>query len=339
MVILYHTANFCCDIGLPSFKGLPIFRKGHESVLMFFSLSGFLIIRQLYLERKNTQTISLLNFYKKRALRILPVYYLVFVIGLLHCYVIIPSFESTQNTYSNLWETILLGGTFLANILSSDFQPINIIQVLWSLGIEEQFYLLIAPILLFIPSHKILHFLSLFTIAYLLIFFNKHFAFLKHYSLYFYFFSAGGVASILELEFLTFTRFKWVRYFTLLILFIYFTSDLFFVNLSNSRYYIFSVFLFSISIGLFSTESIGIFDNNPIRFLGERSYGIYMYHAIVLNIIGAFYFILNPLNYLSPLMSIIICNFLTFITTTVIACISYTYYEKKFLNLKASHTL
>lgn len=49
---------------------------GFYPMLMFFTLSGFLITYQLEVEKTKTNTISITHFYKNRALRILPLFYL-----------------------------------------------------------------------------------------------------------------------------------------------------------------------------------------------------------------------------------------------------------------------
>ncbi len=52
LVIIFHIAQFNENRNFPFFNKLAIFNKGEEAVYMFFSLSGFLIIKQLFIEKK-----------------------------------------------------------------------------------------------------------------------------------------------------------------------------------------------------------------------------------------------------------------------------------------------
>ena len=62
LVIIFHIPLFMNNRGLPAFDSLSIFHRGSEAVYMFFSLSGFLIIRQLYIEKEKFGQINLKNF-------------------------------------------------------------------------------------------------------------------------------------------------------------------------------------------------------------------------------------------------------------------------------------
>ena len=52
------------------------FTSGHLGVMLFFTLSGFLITYLLFVEKTNFNTINIKEFYIRRALRIWPIYYL-----------------------------------------------------------------------------------------------------------------------------------------------------------------------------------------------------------------------------------------------------------------------
>ena len=53
-VMIFHISEFCSKHNIPFYNSLSLFHKGYEAVCVFFSLSGFLIIRQLYLEKEIT---------------------------------------------------------------------------------------------------------------------------------------------------------------------------------------------------------------------------------------------------------------------------------------------
>lgn len=104
------------------------FFNGALGVTIFFVLSGFLITHLLIKEKDKTQTISLTNFYLRRVLRIFPVYYcLLFVYFLLQLAGILK-FSIHQ------WFTSL---TYTKDFAFRNWEDSH----LWSLAVEEQFYL------------------------------------------------------------------------------------------------------------------------------------------------------------------------------------------------------
>jgi len=116
--------------------------------MMFFVLSGFLITHLLLEERTTTGRISLTKFYARRALRIWPLYF-----GVLGVYVfVLPLFD--QGKFGSIYEAadnpgslsnhyyLLAYPFFLQNYLvdKTEVQYWGI-RVLWSLAVEEHFYL------------------------------------------------------------------------------------------------------------------------------------------------------------------------------------------------------
>lgn len=110
--------------------GGPGVLQGWLGVQIFFVLSGFLITTLLLREQARTGRISLLDFYRRRAFRILPVYLVVLVV-----------------TAAGL----LVAGQFWQNPLGRDF-PLYLTFLnefghggaygqSWSLGVEQKFYL------------------------------------------------------------------------------------------------------------------------------------------------------------------------------------------------------
>jgi peptidoglycan/LPS O-acetylase OafA/YrhL len=117
--------------------GGPEWLQGWLGVQIFFVLSGFLITTLLLREHARTGRISLANFYRRRAFRILPVYFVVLVV-----------------TAAGL----LIAGQFRQNPLGHDF-PLYLVFFnefghggaygqSWSLGVEQKFYL-VWPLLAF----------------------------------------------------------------------------------------------------------------------------------------------------------------------------------------------
>lgn len=110
---------------------------GWVGVDLFFVLSGFLIARQLFVELKETHTISLKRFFIKRFFRIIPVYLLVVAI-----YFLVPVFRERESL-APLWKYL----TFTQNIgLNPSVH--GTFSHAWSLCVEEQFYLFFPLIIL-----------------------------------------------------------------------------------------------------------------------------------------------------------------------------------------------
>lgn len=112
-----------------------ILHRGFLGVDMFFILSGFLIVTLLLREKSQNRSLSLKKFYTRRVLRIFPAYYgLLFCVGLMYL-------TARSNTESSalFFSTLPWNLTFLSNCL---LVQANGLGALWSLAVEEQFYLL-----------------------------------------------------------------------------------------------------------------------------------------------------------------------------------------------------
>jgi peptidoglycan/LPS O-acetylase OafA/YrhL len=110
---------------------------GGFGVSIFFLLSGFLITTLLRAEFGRYQRISLSSFYLRRVLRILPPLYVTLALAALLWYPDIPFAGTVAQALqvSNYYE-----------IFASDPRSMKGTAVLWSLAVEEHFYL-IFPLL------------------------------------------------------------------------------------------------------------------------------------------------------------------------------------------------
>ncbi len=120
-----------------------LFLSGWDAVTLFFVLSGFLITYLLLLEKHNTNTVNVRGFYFRRALRIWPVYYLVTFVG----FAIYPllfgrSFDLTGAPAGQ----IVLSALMLPNVATSLYY-MSIMGHLWSIGTEEQMYAVLPLII------------------------------------------------------------------------------------------------------------------------------------------------------------------------------------------------
>jgi len=111
-------------------KVWPYFVNGNLGVKCFFVLSGYLITSLLLKEEARFGRISLADFYRRRVLRIFPVYYLYLVTVL-----VLDRFTSLQVAPS----AFVAAGTFTTPLWG---EPHYVLFHTWSLSVEEQFYLL-----------------------------------------------------------------------------------------------------------------------------------------------------------------------------------------------------
>lgn len=121
-----------------SHAGLEKYIPAHLGLALFFFLSGYLITTLLRIEFERTGTVSLKQFYLRRALRILPPFYLVlFVVTLL-------SYTGVTGGAPRV-DAVLMQVFHLANyqvIRDGWWEGIAAgTWIYWSLAVEEHFYL------------------------------------------------------------------------------------------------------------------------------------------------------------------------------------------------------
>jgi peptidoglycan/LPS O-acetylase OafA/YrhL len=118
-----------------------IARQCEVGVTVFFVISGFLITYLLLVEKEKNGHISLKEFYIRRAFRILPVYFLYILATMVWSH-----FENLEISKNNLLHAL----TFTVNF---DGSRNWFLGHLWSLSVEEQFYLLWPVTLLLFSRH------------------------------------------------------------------------------------------------------------------------------------------------------------------------------------------
>jgi peptidoglycan/LPS O-acetylase OafA/YrhL len=117
-----------------------IAKSGAAGVDLFFALSAFLITSILLREREETGGISLRRFYLRRVLRIWPLYFLLIAVGIVLAH--------TMAKQSLPWYYVAGYLLFVGNWVHAVFgRPESICSPLWTVSIEEQFYL-IWPLLM-----------------------------------------------------------------------------------------------------------------------------------------------------------------------------------------------
>lgn len=111
---------------------------------LFFCLSAYLITCLLLDERKRNGFVSIRKFYIRRALRIWPLYFLGILIGIAIAVVL----HQREEIVGFIW-FLLFAGNFYSGKFSNPMLP------LWSISIEEQFYLIWPWIMRGVPLRRL----------------------------------------------------------------------------------------------------------------------------------------------------------------------------------------
>jgi peptidoglycan/LPS O-acetylase OafA/YrhL len=123
---------------------------GFLGVEVFFVVSGYLITSLLLAELRDKHRVSLTRFWTRRARRLLPALFVMLAVVVLYALLFLPdSINRLRSdslgalTYTSNWWLILSHQSYIAEV----GRP-ALLKHLWSLAIEEQFYLIWPPLLL-----------------------------------------------------------------------------------------------------------------------------------------------------------------------------------------------
>lgn len=140
LVVVYHW--------FPTGVGINWLPNGTIGVMIFFVISGFLITRILLDSRNRLQTgggslgLTYRNFFIRRALRIFPLYYL----AITFVYLVVPQGSDIRQYPAYYY---LYGSNIL---LHQTGNWGDILSPFWTLGVEEQLYLLWPWVVLLLPK-------------------------------------------------------------------------------------------------------------------------------------------------------------------------------------------
>jgi len=144
-VVLGHIPLNQASLGLPHPSWGTFFFRAAPAVSFFFTLSGFLITYLLLDENEQTGTIGVRRFYLRRVCRIWPLYFAVVFAGLFLYDALLPRLGIPYRVEYGLPLALVLYGALLPNLMNSLYNVGGILNPLWSIGVEEQFYLGWAP--------------------------------------------------------------------------------------------------------------------------------------------------------------------------------------------------
>lgn len=137
--------------------GVPGFRGGYLGVSVFFTLSGFLITSLLLSEHNASGTIDLAGFYARRLRRLLPAS-VVCLVGVAVIATTTDLFDGVANLRAHLLGAVfqvanwvfLAGDGSYQDLLERTSGTSSPLEHFWSLAIEEQFYWVWPPLMMFV---------------------------------------------------------------------------------------------------------------------------------------------------------------------------------------------
>ncbi|AFY01360.1 acyltransferase family protein [Bdellovibrio bacteriovorus] len=335
-VVVHHIELYKFRQNDPSLFDTNLFyfidNLGHNAVMLFFALSGFLITWLLVQEKDKTGSINIKTFYFRRAARILPLYYLL----ILASCTAMPALASLsftdgelhfQNLIGNLsFNEIFLYFLVLPNVAISLGMRVAGLSQSWSIGVEEQFYLAWPHV---IKNFSIKH-LPWILLIFALI---KSF-FLNNIESYFPFIRTFPYVQILIRQFA-------IEYMALgglsgwLLYYHPFSTN------KKRRLFLASLilpallsFFFQIpplvQAAIFSAALLGVANSigskdTFLSKIGQKSYGIYMYHPILMFI--SFAITRTFMGSIKGLWPNLILYISVISTTTLVSWLSFEYIE------------
>lgn len=288
-VFLFHIPV----LGFPLFDFLKA--GGGAAVSLFFALSGFLITYIVLQEKKETGSIDLSAFYLRRIVRIWPLYYLMLLFAFLTPTILsLISMRSSGAGYTPDW---LMSALFLENykmIATNDFPNVSPLSVMWSLCIEEHFYIVWGLVLYLVAIRNVYRVIAVSILTAniaRIVFYQNGWAFLDLFTNIDYF-AYGAIPALLLIRNNEQVQAFLIRIHTSVKVTVLILSIFILLILPNMEFHFkaliepaLSGIIFSILISLlvFEAETFTIGHKNIFSRLGIYTYGFYLTHTIVIN--------------------------------------------------------
>jgi peptidoglycan/LPS O-acetylase OafA/YrhL len=307
-------------------KGLEM---GSLGVTCFFALSGFLITTLLLREKEYYKKIDFPKFYLRRILRIWPLYFLIILLGALYfSHTHLPSEKSAYFLFYIL---------FLGNVAYPLGKAIWIINPLWSVAVEEQFYSFWPWI---VNTKNVLRSLLLFLFGFLLL----KFAFRNHQTIFYIIgytridcMAIGGLLALLKFKDSPLLKFFYSRWTQVLVWAVFASSFIrvfHIVSFLDTELY--AAFIGIIILNVSSNpDTILSLENPVLKYIGKISYGVYLYHIPIMFFVPLWVPVWRfadwpSLSFFLPVAFLLL--------TLGVASLSYYFFEQRFLILKEKYS-
>ena len=345
LVIVDHTELFKSYLGYPTLWANSYSAYlGAFGVSIFFVLSGFLIT-YLLLEEQQETPIRIRHFYYRRILRIWPLYYLIVVLG----FFVIPHLDFFQvpiysSDMGDSLHRLLLFVGLAANVAFVYLPTVPFANVLWSVAVEEQFYLFWPHVVRI--KRYLLWIMFLLLGGYLALKFyagsvDRQFELLVIRTR----FSAmiiGGIGAYLVFYQKAVIQFLYHRGVqgVLLLLFVCMGLDwIEYHSLAWMQDELISLVVCGLILNIASNQSTLIsLENGLFAYLGKLSYGLYVYHLFAVVLVLKGLPMIVDLQALPTWMGYSLTLGMILILTIGISHLSYRYFESYFLRKKIKFT-
>ena len=309
------------------------FEAGFLGVDIFFVLSGFLITSLLLKDHANKQPGMVGRFYKRRALRLLPALYALLIVDFFVAWL-----ESARMDFQwrTTWRALLYLNNW--NVVWNFRGSRNDLGHLWSLGIEEQFYIVWPAVVLLMLALKLHHQIIITVLSLAIAAIVVHRINLWNDDIYWLFIYIRTDTRVDSL--LVGALFAYVyRHYRVPSQVLNWAATLCFAGLMYIKYELdaspfimktgFTVIAVLAGIIILAGAEGAWFANRvlisrPLTIIGKVSYGLYLWHLPVFLILGRH--VTSGPKPLRILAGIIVAS--------VVTVISWFFIEKPFLNLK-----
>jgi peptidoglycan/LPS O-acetylase OafA/YrhL len=285
MVIIHHW--------LPDFFLAKLFPLGEMGVILFFVLSGFLITEiliryKLKAEQKKQPWFNALKvFFIRRSLRIFPVYYVTILF-----YFFVFNIRELHDNFGYYF-------FYATNLYFFKIHHWGFGSHLWTLAVEEQFYVIWPLVIFLVPVKKLVHVVLLFILIGIM---SKIIwpplppltAILAPHC--FESFGLGALFAVVKLTNLPLLKkFKQALFVVSIFLTAFFLYAVFFKIVLNIIYSRLILSILSLSLIIKTVDGFKgllkqILENKALSYLGMISYSIYLFHNFVPGLLQGFVF-------------------------------------------------
>ena len=317
---------------------LHITWAGHEAVILFFVLSGFVLSIHFMSDSK----IIYKQFFIKRLFRIYGPFVIILCVGIIfnHMFNTYPRKMGLSTWFNSIWSTNIDYRKLVELFFLFSNKYHNVVTSLWTIPIEIKISFIFPFLVMLMKSKGIEAWLILFFGNIIFYMIGKRLGFQSNwndFSLFYYltFFLAGGILSKFNKELM-----KTINKLNNKVFFILFFVAIYCYTYEWNTHYLplwlkkitalfptdYAVCAASLIFLLLSQsrKAFNFFSKSYMLFLGKISFSIYLVHPIVIGILGHYFF---------PILSVFIIIPLCIILSIMIAIPFYYIIEKPFSDL------
>jgi peptidoglycan/LPS O-acetylase OafA/YrhL len=272
-IVGLHSLRFFAFLAIFLYHSESKFSLGYLGADFFFVLSSFLLTLLALKEIDTTSKFNKLNFFMRRVLRVFPLYFFIVALSFFG----LPALANYLQTNISLPEHQWMYWTFLSNYESSN--NIFALKFLWTVAVEEQFYLAFIALSFLFKKHFWLVITIMFAVYFGFMIYAQQFNLSTHIHTLTHF-SNFGLGMITAFMFRKMNLNK-----IAIICFVSSASMLYFLDTPKIIFHLLSSILFSSTI-IITIKGIENFKLQklfgPTEFLGRYTYGLYLFSGFVI---------------------------------------------------------